>query len=147
MWRAEFDRGIIPIIAESHDDSGVLAELIDHMISQRVDAIIILGARRQDTDLIESATRIVPVVVATRPLLDVSVPVIMVDDRHGGALVADHFASLGHKLVAQLVGPSQVMNFPLRDQGFSRAAKRNRLRQISVGAKLRCPPSKRGIGS
>ena len=31
--------GIVPIIAESHDDSGILAELIDHMISRRVDAI------------------------------------------------------------------------------------------------------------
>ena len=136
--------GIVPIIAESHDDSGILAELIDHMISRRVDAIIILGARRQDTDLIESAARIVPVVVATRPLLDVSVPVIMVDDRHGGTLVAEHFASLGHKLVAQLAGPSQVMNFPLRDQGFSRAAKRNRLRQISVGGEAALPTFEEG---
>jgi LacI family transcriptional regulator len=124
--------GIVPIIAETNDDSSVLAELIDHMLSRRVDAIIMLAARRQDAQVIESAGRIVPMVLALRPLLDVSVPVVTDDDRRGGALVAEHFADLGHTIVGQLLGPSEVMNFPLRGQGFSAVVKRRRLRQLSI---------------
>ena len=111
--------GVVPIIAETNDDSEVFVDLVDHMLSRRVDAIIVMGARRRDTEAIESAARLVPVVVAFRPLLGVSVPVVMVDDRKGSELVAAHFADLGHEAVTQLPGPSDVMNFMLRDEGFT----------------------------
>jgi LacI family transcriptional regulator len=123
--------GIVPIIAETNDDSNVLAELMDHMVARGVDAMIILAARRQDAEVIEAAGRIVPVVVAARSLLDVSVPVVTHDDRRGGEMVAEHFADLGHERVVQLLGPSEVTNFELRDEGFSAAVKRRHVRQIS----------------
>ena len=124
--------GIVPIIAETNDDSTVLAKLIDHMVARGVDAMIILAARRPDSEVIEAAGRIVPVVVAARSLLDVSVPVVTHDDRRGGEMVAQHFADLGHERVAQLLGPSEVTNFQLRDEGFSAVAERRRLHQISL---------------
>jgi LacI family transcriptional regulator len=123
--------GIVPIIAETNNDSQVLAELVNHMLARGVDAIIVLAAQRQDAEVIESAGRIVPTVVAARNLLGVSVPVVTHDDRRGGEMVAEHFADLGHKLVAQLLGPSAVVNFNLRNEGFSAVAKRRRLRQSS----------------
>lgn len=121
--------GIVPIIAETNDDSAVLADLIDHMLSRRVDAIIVLAARRDDVKVIESANRIVPTVVAARSLQDVAVPVVTHDDFTGGAMVAEHFATLGHVRVTQLRGPSDVMNFPLRHDGFTSVAKRKKLRR------------------
>jgi len=124
--------GIVPIIAETNNDSHVLAELINHMLARGVDAIIILAAQRQDAEVIESAGRIVPTVVAARNLLGVSVPVVTHDDRRGGEMVAEHFADLGHKLVVQLLGPSDVMNFLLRSEGFSTVVKRRRVRQLSI---------------
>lgn len=136
--------GIVPIIAETNDDSDVLVELVDHMLARRVDAIIVLGARRQDTRVIESAARIVPVVVAFRPLLDVTVPVIMVDDRQGGEQIAGHFADLGHKLVAQLPGPNDVMNFPLRHEGFSAVSIQKGLQQISPQSLAEIPTFEEG---
>ena len=133
--------GIVPIIAETNNDSRVLAELIDHMLARGVDAIIVLAAQRQDAEVIEAAGRIVPTVVAARNLLGVSVPVVTHDDRRGGEMVAEHFADLGHKLVAQLLGPSAVVNFNLRNEGFSAVLKRRRLRQI-VDSRMR-PSSRR----
>jgi LacI family transcriptional regulator len=124
--------GIVPIIAETNDDSTVLRDLISHMLSRRVDAIVILAARRGDAELIESAGRIVPTVVAARPLPDLSVPVVTHDDRAGGAMIAEHFAALGHSRVAQLRGPSAVVNFPLRSEGFAAVAKRKKLRRFYV---------------
>jgi LacI family transcriptional regulator len=124
--------GIVPIIAETNNDSHVLAELIKHMLARGVDAIIILASQRQDADVIEAAGRLVPTVVAARNLLGVSVPVVTHDDRRGGEMVAEHFVDLGHKLVAQLLGPSAVVNFLLRNEGFSAVLKKRRLRQLSM---------------
>ncbi|MGZ8755825.1 MAG: LacI family DNA-binding transcriptional regulator, partial [Acidimicrobiia bacterium] len=124
--------GIVPIIAETNNDSHVLAELINHMLARGVDAIVILAAQRQDADVIESAGRIVPTVVAARTLLGVSVPIVTHDDHRGGEMVAEHFADLGHTLVAQLPGPSDVRNFLLRSEGFAAVLKRRRLRELSI---------------
>jgi LacI family transcriptional regulator len=131
--------GIVPIIAETNDDSAVMADLINHMLSRRVDAIIMLAARRSDAEIIESAGRIVPTVVAARPLPDLSVPVVTHDDRAGGAMMAAHFAELGHSRVAQLRGPSDVLNFPLRFEGFTSVAKSKRLRRVYVRAEAHLP--------
>ena len=124
--------GIVPIIAETNNDSNVLGELINHMLARGVDAIIVLASQREDAEVIEAAGRIVPTVVAARNLLGVSVPVVTHDDRRGGEMVAEHFADLGHKLVAQLLGPSAVVNFLLRNEGFSAVLKKRRLRQLSI---------------
>ncbi len=136
--------GLVPIIAETNDDSTVLAELIDHMLSRRVDGIIVLAARRQDSKIIEATARLVPVVVAARPLLDISVPVVTHDDRRGGAIVARHFAEQGHKLVAQLLGPTDVMNFPLRDQGFSAVARARGMKQVRIRDEAEVPTFEEG---
>ncbi len=136
--------GIVPIIAETNNDSHVLAELIKHMLARGVDAIIVLASQRQDADVIEAAGRLVPTVVAARNLLGVSVPVVTHDDRRGGEMVAEHFADLGHKLVAQLLGPSAVVNFLLRNEGFSAVLKKRRLRQLSMGDEALQPTLEEG---
>ena len=136
--------GIVPIIAETNNDSLLLAELINHMLARGVDAIIILAAQRQDADVIESTGRIIPTVVAARTLLGVSVPVVTHDDRRGGEMVAEHFADLGHKLVAQLLGPSDVVNFVLRSEGFSAVLKRRRLHQVSIRDEAKQPTLEEG---
>lgn len=124
--------GIVPIIAETNDDSPILANLIDHMLSRRVDGMIVLAARRQDATVITSAARIVPMVVAARDLTGIEVPTVAVNERLGGEMVAAHFADLGHKTVAQLMGPPDVSNFFLRREGFSDVAKRRKLRELPI---------------
>lgn len=121
---------IVPIIVETNDDSSVLEDLIGHMLARRVDAMIILAARIGDGQIIDSAARIVPMVVAARPLQDISSPVVTHDDRRGGQSIGEHFADLGHMVVAQLLGPSAVMNFPLRSDGFTSAIQHRQLRQL-----------------
>ena len=137
--------GIVPIIAETNNDSQVLAELINHMLARGVDAIVILAAQRQDAEVIEYAGRIVPTVVAARTLLGVSVPIVTHDDRRGGEMVAEHFADLGHKLVAQLLGPSDVRNFLLRSEGFAAVLNQRHLRQLSIGDEAIQPTLEEGF--
>jgi DNA-binding LacI/PurR family transcriptional regulator len=136
--------GIVPIIAETNDDSAVLANLIDHMLSRRVDGLIVLAARLPDAAVVSSAARIVPVVVAARGLPDIDVPTVSVDDRLGGEIVAEHFADLGHEVVAQLMGPADVANFALRREGFSTAAKRRGLRELPMLGEAARPTQEEG---
>jgi LacI family transcriptional regulator len=111
--------GLLPLIAESQDDHERFSLILDHMLSRRVDAIVVIAARAGDQAILESAGEVVPVVIAARPLNRTTLPQALHDDRLGGRLVAEHFYHLGHRLVAQLQGPGDVANFPRRAEGFS----------------------------
>ncbi|HUO46709.1 MAG TPA: LacI family DNA-binding transcriptional regulator [Acidimicrobiia bacterium] len=111
--------GLLPLIAETQDDHERLAVILDHMLSRRVDAIVVAAARAGDKDILESAGRVVPVIIAARPLDDSLLPQVIHDDERGARLAAEHFYDLGHRLVAQLRGPADVANFSRRAVGFS----------------------------
>ena len=111
--------GMLPMIAETQDDHDRFANILDHMLSRRVDGIVAVATRAGDKEILESAGRLVPVVIAARPLDDTVLPQVIHDDRRGGAMVAEHLYSLGHRVVAQLQGPPDVANFPRRAEGFS----------------------------
>ena len=102
------------------------------MVARRVDALIVLAGREGDEDVVRSAGQVVPTVVAARPLPGAGVGAVISDGKIGGALVASHLADLGHTHVAQLRGPSDVLNFPLRSRGFSSVAKARGLRETHL---------------
>ena len=109
---------LLPVIAETQDDHARMANTLDHMIGRRVDGIISLATRMADQPILEDAIRIVPLVLVSRPLEGTSIPQVTHDDIGGGRVVAEHLHSLGHRVVAQLHGPIDVLNFPRRSQGF-----------------------------
>lgn len=124
--------GMMPMIAETEDDHDRFANILDHMLSRRVDAMIVMSARSADRQVLESAGRILPIVVAGRPLDGTTLPEVVVDEYAGGRLIAEHFAESGHSLVAQLRGPLDVANFPRRDAGFTAACHEHGLEQVLV---------------
>ncbi|MDH3308572.1 MAG: substrate-binding domain-containing protein, partial [Acidimicrobiia bacterium] len=109
---------MLPTIAETQDDHARMANILDHMLSRRVDGIVAVAARTSDQEMLETAGKIVPVVLAARPLEDSTLPHVVHDDHRGGRLVAEHLHGLGHRVVAQLLGPVDVANFPRRSAGF-----------------------------
>ncbi|GIU91701.1 MAG: LacI family transcriptional regulator [Acidimicrobiia bacterium] len=122
--------GIMPVIAETQDDHVRFSAILDHLLSRRVDAIVTAAAREADQAILESAARIVPVVVTGRPLPGSSLPQVIHDDRKGGEMVARHFAELGHRRVCQLRGPLDVGNFAQRSEGFSRVCRELGLEEV-----------------
>ena len=136
--------GSMPIIAETQDSSERFAEIVNHMLSRQVDAIIALAARSRDVKMLESAARIIPVIVAARPLERTSLTVVAHADARGAALVAEHFAELGHSVVAQLTGPSDVLNFKRRYRGFARAAARLGLKEVTLEMDAHVPVESEG---
>lgn len=115
--------GIMPVIAETQDDHGRFTRILDHMLGRRVDAIVTAAARLGDQEILEAAARLVPVVIAARPLPDSALVQVVHDDRAGGRLAAGHLAGLGHRRVAQLRGPLDVANFSAREVGFTEACR------------------------
>ena len=131
--------GMLPLIAETEDDPERFAIILDHMLSRRVDAIVVIAARKGDQAILEAAGKLVPVVIAGRPLNSTSLPQVIQDDRRGGQLVADHFDALGHELVVQLQGPPDVLNFPRRAQGFSERCQAAGIDEISLRGRASFP--------
>jgi LacI family transcriptional regulator len=111
--------GMLAIIAETQDDHDRLGNIVDHMLSRRVDAIVVVAARSGDREILEVAGGQVPLIVTGRPLDGTELPHVVHDDCAGGRMVASHLQQMGHRVVAQLRGPADVANFPRRATGFS----------------------------
>lgn len=136
--------GFLPMIAETEDDSERLGRIIDHMLSRRVDAIVVVAARDGDQDMLEQTATLVPIVIAGRPLEGSQLPHVIHDDVGGGAMAARHLADLGHTEVAQLHGPIDVANFPRRAKGFTAEARRRKLKEHSTGLAATSPSIEEG---
>jgi LacI family transcriptional regulator len=115
-------RGLMPMIAETQDDQKRANRVFDHLMRRRVDAIITTATRSSDRAILKKVSRSVPTVLAVRPLRRSGLSTITNDDAVGASQAARHLADLGHRRVAQLVGPLDVGNFEIRRQAFTSTA-------------------------
>lgn len=122
--------GMLPLIAETNEDSDRLQRVINHMLSRRVDALVVAAGRESDRALLESAAQAVPLVVAARPLRGTELPQVIHNENLGGRMVAEHLHGLGHECAVQLPGPAAVGNFRRRRAGFSQSWQRRKLEEI-----------------
>ncbi|MEX1288317.1 MAG: substrate-binding domain-containing protein, partial [Acidimicrobiia bacterium] len=125
-------------------DHDRLAGILDHLLSRRVDGMIVLAARTGDQQALEEVNRSVPVVLASRPLEDTPLCQVTHDNERGGRLVAEHLQALGHRRVAQLEGPSDVLNFPRRALGFRSVVSAHGLAEIEVPGRADRPSLEEG---
>jgi LacI family transcriptional regulator len=109
------------LICETQHDSERLERILNHVLSRRVDAIIITAARLSDASRLRRISRGgIPVVLALQNVPRLRLPTVTNDDIRGGILVAQHLLSLGHRRLAQLRGPDDVLACVERAQGFSK---------------------------
>ncbi len=111
----------LPMVIETNDDPSQLESGVDHLLSRRVDAVIVTAARFEDRPLLEKAGEHTPLVVAVRGLPDTTLPQVLHDDRAGGAMAAHHLIAQGHTRLTELRGPDDVGNFVARHEGFQAA--------------------------
>jgi LacI family transcriptional regulator len=113
--------GLMSLISETQDDSARLDRVLEHLMSRRVDAIIMTAARLRDAPRLRRLRRQgIPLVLAVQNVPGIRLPAATNDDRLGGVLAAKHLLSLGHRRVAQLRGPPDINSCYLRAQGFSK---------------------------
>lgn len=137
-------RGLLPIMTETRDSSDELAQICDKMLAQRVDGIIITAARYGDRALLRRVAAEVPTVLAVRELPESGIPSISHDDVTGGRLAAEHLLSLGHRRVAQLIGPQDIWSFEGRARGFRDAIVAAGASCQDVRTTLRLPTAQAG---
>ncbi|MFG1921796.1 LacI family DNA-binding transcriptional regulator [Cryptosporangium sp. NPDC048952] len=129
VLRAE---GRLLLIAETHDDSATLASILEHLVTRRVDAIILSAAHRDDADVVRAILPLIPVVLAVRSLESDAFPTVTHDDVLGGKLAARHLVELGHQSLAQLAGPADISSFNGRSTGFGSVMATTSARDVSV---------------
>jgi LacI family transcriptional regulator len=116
--------GLMSLISETQDDSARLQRVLDHLISRRVDAIIMLAARLRDAPTLRRIRRQgIPLVLAVQNVPGIRLPACTNDDEMGGVLAARHLLALGHGRLAQLRGPVDINSCFLRARGFSKTVK------------------------
>ena len=95
--------------------------ILNHLLSRRVDAIILTGARIRDAPRLRQIRRQgIPLVLVVQDVPGIRLPAAINDDFLGGVLAAKHLLSLGHRRVAQLRGPPDLNSCVLRARGFSK---------------------------
>ncbi|VXB09017.1 Transcriptional regulator, LacI family [Microbacterium sp. 8M] len=123
--------GRLCIVAASQGDVGREIELIDRMISQRTDAVIVVGGAYDDAGarrrMAERARTLAgmgsTLVLCGRPPVGDNVPTKIVGyDNEGGAFaVTEHLLSLGHRRILYLGGPVGLSTSVARLAGYRRA--------------------------
>ncbi len=117
----------VPIILWSNHAPGTTAtdkanetEQLHRLVDRRVDAVILCA--RDDTVgkgyVSEILERGIPLVTVDHQLSKLNVDFVGTDDVMGGRLAAEHLLSLGHKHLAILTGPDEVLLARQRRQGF-----------------------------
>jgi len=117
---------MVSVVAETRDDPARFDRILGHLAERRVDGIIVAAARAGDALRLEYfAENSAPVVLAVRSLPDSRVPVVCTGDHDGGVLAASHLVALGHHIVGQIRGPSEIGPFRTRAEGFAEAVSRS----------------------
>jgi len=113
--------GLMTLISETQFDSERLEWIVKHLMSRRVDAIMMTAARPRDAPTLRRIRRQgIPLVLAIQTVPGIRLPACTNDDYLGGVLAARHLLSLGHRRFAQLRGPMEFSSCFLRAQGFSK---------------------------
>ena len=124
---------LVTVVTETFEDHGRLERALNYLLTRRVDAVITTAARITDRHLLSSFARRVPAfVLAVRNITGSGLPYITQDDRHGGELAAEHVIQLGHEVMAQLRGPTDIEPFENRSEGFRRTASAAGVLDVSV---------------
>ena len=114
--------GFMSLFAETQDDSSRLERILNHLLSRRVDAIILTAGRVGDVRILRRIKgHGIPVVLALQNVPGIRLPSCTNDDLLGGTLAAQHLLALGHRRLAQLRGPADVQSLSERAEGFSKA--------------------------
>lgn len=124
--------GTMALVAATEDDHDRLTWLLGQITRRRVDALIVTAARLGDEEVLRAiAEQGTPVVLAVRDLPGSGLPFVGLDEQRAGGIAAAHLADLGHRVLAQLVGPADVDTFLQRAAGFRAALAQRGLVDVS----------------
>ena len=120
-------RGYCVILGNSDDEPEKQRKYLRVLIERRIDGLIVASAGDQDTLRDALGRTDVPVVIVDREVPGVQADLVQIDHEEGAYMAARHLLELGHRRIACISGPSQMVVSEARVHGFIRA-----LREASI---------------
>ena len=112
--------GYAPIVVPGHWNPQEELERVALLMARKVDALIVLGGRLTDAQIVELAQQ-QPVAVVGRRTNAPDVFSFCQDQVEGGRLATEHLLTLGHRRIAHIAGPVNHADAQQRKEGFMRA--------------------------
>jgi len=125
------DRGFHTIVESSNLSIDGERLSVESLISRQVDALVLYSYQLTDDEVCELMTSCPTIVLIDRLLPGFEDRCVSVDNRRGGAIVAQHLLDHGHKNVAIIEGHDFIDGTALRTKGFTHVLKAAKL---SVGS-------------
>lgn len=110
--------GYTLVLGSSGSDPERERAIVRSMLRRQVDGVILSSARMRESELESLIQSGVRVVLASRNLLELVTDTVVTDNRAGGQLAVEHLARLGHRRIAHIAGPQDVVPFRDRLEGF-----------------------------
>lgn len=129
-------QGYVTLVANTDNDAGREALLIERMATHLVDGVILASAAAGTEALSLCARFGIPAVLINRRMPEgagcAAVSAITNDDLHGIGLAVDHLVGLGHRRIAHLAGPLGVSTARDRRAGFLDRMRHHGLAPVAV---------------
>ncbi|WP_018606809.1 LacI family DNA-binding transcriptional regulator [Uliginosibacterium gangwonense] len=112
--------GMIPLFASGHWNLQDEVERMEHLLSRRVDGVIVLTGKLSDAQILDYANT-VPIVVTGRQLTGPNVISLSVDNFLGAQMATQHLIDWGHTRIAHVAGPADHIDAINRLRGYRQA--------------------------
>jgi LacI family transcriptional regulator len=117
------ERGLYLLICSSEGDPELEREQIEHLLSRRLDAIVVAPVGRDDAALECVTSSGTPLVLLDRQSSIAQAHFVGVNDLQIGIMATEHLISIGCKRIAHLRGPENSVGMR-RLEGYTKALKR-----------------------
>ncbi|PTL74572.1 LacI family transcriptional regulator [Rathayibacter caricis DSM 15933] len=108
----------VPVVNVASPDAESLADGLEHLQRESVEAIVVLAPQERALEAIESLSIGVPFVTLGAAGRGAD-PRLLVDQAAGGRLATEHLLALGHRRIAHVAGPQHWVEAHARLEGFT----------------------------
>jgi LacI family transcriptional regulator len=112
--------GYAPVFIPTHWDPQQELQRARLLLARKVDALILLSGNLSDEQVIELAKQR-PVVITDRKLTAPNVQSFYFDQVEGGRLATRHLIEQGHRRIAHIAGPFDIVDAAERREGYMQA--------------------------
>ena len=121
------ENGYRVLLGDTENDITIENEYLNTLYEKQVDGLILLTARINQ-NIIENITKKYPVVLACEYIKNSNFPTVSIDNISSAQKATEHLIKLGHKRIAHITGPKNIILCRDRLKGYLQAMKDYRLK-------------------
>ncbi|WP_377272276.1 LacI family DNA-binding transcriptional regulator [Peterkaempfera sp. SMS 1(5)a] len=125
-------RGVALLFTLAEDVQAQVAVYREWWASRRVDGVFLVDVHIGDPRIGALEELQLPAVVIGSPVASGSLPAVWNDELDGVRLVVDHLAGLGHRSIARVSGPAELLHTRQRSAAFDAVTAELGLRAVTV---------------